>query len=509
MHLLRTIVLGFLLTLSIPALAEVKPARVFSDNMILQQEMPIRVWGWADKGEKVTVSFAGQSGTATAGDDGYWRVDLKPLKADGKTHMLKIMGNNTIELKNIKLGEVWLAAGQSNMNRETDIGGDFPDIRLFWVHGAVTPIERDLGENAMGWEPATLERIAAVTPIRKEKFHPNHKNGFAEVGWVVGKQVREAKNVPVGLIKSAFGGSQARAWTPIDNFTEKYTYGKAEEGGYIGHRPGLLYNTMLEGLGPLSIRGVVWYQGENNGRDWDYDKELSAMIKSWRELFEQPELPFYLAQIGQTTYASGMLRVWECQAKVAAEDPNVHLAMSVNLFDSLEKGKGDAVREHTGNERDPGTGWPIAGGSNPHPPNKHIVAGRIGNLVLVHTYGMKLDNEVHSPVYDSHTVQGDKLVIRFKHVGDGLKTDDGQSPNWFEVSDGTQADRKGPSFPLIYHQATAKIVGKDTVEVSAPGVTNPKHVRLAWHMLARQNLVNSEGLPAVNFRTDEQKTKNR
>jgi len=509
MHWLRGLLISLLLLSATPIKADVQPAKAFSDHMVLQQQMPIRVWGWADAGERVTVAFAGKTGSATAGDDGYWRVDLPAMDADGKTHTLKIAGHNTIELTNVVLGEVWIAAGQSNMNRETAIEKDHPDVRLFWIHGSATPIERDFGDNALGWTPATAERLAEVTPIRKEKFHPNHKDGFAEVGWVFGQRVREHTGVPVGLIKSAFGGSQARAWTPIDDFTDAYTYGEKEEGGYIGHRPGLLYNTMIRGLGPMSVRGVVWYQGENNGRDWDYDKELSAMIRAWRDLFEQPDMPFYLAQIAQTTYASGMLRVWECQAKVADEDANVYYGVSVNLYDALDKDHRYAPRQHEGSERDPGTGWPIAGGSNPHPPNKHIVANRLADLALVHTYDAKLDREVHAPRCVSHKTEGDKLIVKFEHVGDGLKTDDGRAPNWFEISDGSQAERKGDNFPLIYKQATAKIVSKDTIELTAPGVEKPTHVRLAWHALARHNLVNSAGLPAGNFRTDEQKTKSR
>ena len=488
------------------ARAEVTLAKVFTDDMVIQQEMPIRVWGWADKGEKVSVTFGGQTGTTAAGEDGAWRVDLPAMKADGKPHTLKVAGSNTIELKGIVLGEVWIAAGQSNMNREVQIKGDHPDMRLYWIHGSVTPTERGFGDNVLGWTPATQESIQAILPARKainERMGP----GTAEVGWVFGKRVNEAQNVPVGVIKSAFGGSMARAWTPIDNFTEKYTYGKKEEGGYIGHREGLLYNTMLQWLGPMSVRGVVWYQGENNGRDWKYDEELAAMIAAWRKQFEQPEMPFYLAQISQTSYASNMLRVWECQAKVSAEDPNVFLGMSVNLYDGVN-GKG-AGRIHEDTDREKGTGWPLAGSSNPHPPNKHIVANRLADLALVNTYGKNLGKEVHPPRYHSHTTEGNKLIVKFTNVGDGLKTDDGKAPDWFEISDGSQADRKGERFPLIYHQATAKIVGKDTVELTAPGVDAPKHVRMGWHTYARHNLTGSSGLPVVNFRTDTQLTKNR
>lgn len=486
--------------------AKVQLAKVFTDQMVIQQEMPIRVWGRADPGEGVAVSFAGQTGKARAGDDGTWRVDLPALKADGKTHTLKVVGSNTIEFNEVVLGEVWIAAGQSNMNREVAVEGDRPGIRLLWIEASVTPVEQGFGDNLVGWTPATKEKIDSVMPARKA-INQRASAGTAEVGWVFGQRVHEAKEVPVGIIKTAFGGSQALAWTPIDKFTEKYTYGKVEEGGYLGHRAGLLYNTMLQWLGPMSVRGVVWYQGENDGRNWGYDQDLSKMIAAWRDLFEQPELPFYLAQISQTSYASNMLRVWECQAKVSADDPHVYLGMSVNLYDAVD-GKG-APRLHEDTDREKGTGWPLAGSSNPHPPNKHIVANRLADLALVNTYGKDLDKEVHAPRYHSHTAEGNKLIVKFTNVGDGLKTDDGKAPDWFEISDGLQGERKGERFPLIYHQANAKIVGKDTIELTAEGVGQPIHVRLGWHTYARHNTVGSSGLPVVNFRTDTQQTKAR
>ena len=495
-----------LLSFSQLALADVKPAKVFSDHMVIQQQMPIRVWGWADKGEKVTVSFAGMSATKAANDQGFWRIEFPAAKADGEKHKLRIQGKNTIEFKDVVLGEVWIAAGQSNMNRETKIKEDHPDVRLFWVHGSVVPTERDFGDNALGWCVATQDSLKAFYPAR-QAIHRNYGMGTCEVGWVFGKRIQERVKVPVGIIKTAFGGSMARAWTPIENFTDKYSFGKKEEGGYVGHREGLLYNTMLQWLGPMSVRGVVWYQGENDGRTWDYDQDLKAMIQSWRELFEQPKLPFYLAQISQTGYASNMLRVWECQAKVSSEDPDVYLGMSVNLYDGV-KGKG-AVRVHEDTEREKGTGWILAGSSNPHPPNKHIVAERLADLALVNTYGLKRKQEVHAPRYHSHSVQGKKLLVKFVNVGYGLKTDNGKLPDWFELSDGSQGERKGEKQPLIYHPATARIVSKDTIELTSSGLNEPKHARLGWHAYARHNLTNSSGLPAVNFRTDKQLTKKR
>lgn len=488
------------------ASADVRLARIFTDHMVLQQKMPVRIWGWADVGESVTVAFNGKSADTKAGEDGTWRVELPAMNADSKPRTLTVQGKNTLELKDILLGEVWIAAGQSNMNREARITDDHPEVRLFWIHGSTVPREHDLGDNAIGWLAATKSNVEDIKEQR-QKFGRGHKDGFAEVGWVFGLRVQKKLGAPVGLIKSAYGGSQAKAWTPRDDIAEDFPYDKKVEGGYLGHRPGLLYQSMLHGMPPLSVRGVVWYQGENNGRDWDYDKELTAMIRSWRNVFQQPDMPFYMAQIAQTTYASGMVRVWECQAKVAKEVPNVYLGMSVNLYDGDGGGR-NAVRKDEGKPDKPGTGWPIVGGSNPHPPNKHIVANRLADIALVKTYGKDLGREVLAPRYASHRTEGNKLIITFDHIGEGLKTDDGNAPNWFEISDGTARDNRKTS-PLTYHKATAKITGNNTVELTSDKVTSPKHARLAWHVLARHNLTNSAGVPAINFRTDERPTKQR
>ncbi len=480
------------------ASAEVRLPRIFTDHMVLQQEMPVRVWGWADPREMVSVSFNGKVATTKAGADGTWRVELPAMKADGVARVLKVKGGNTVELKDVLLGEVWIAAGQSNMNREVEVKEADEQLRVFWIHASKTPKKDDLGDNAYGWEVAEPGRLRELQKFREQTFDRGWKQGFAEVGYVFGKRLREELGVPVGLIKSAYGGSIARTWTPRDDIAEEFPYG-TEVGN--ANADGVLYQSMMHGLPPLSVRGVVWYQGETDGRNWKYDEDLAAMIAGWRKRYESPELPFYMAQIAQTTYASGMERVWETQAAVAAAVPGVYLGASNDLWDG-----GGAGRDKL--KADGGTGWPIAGGGNPHPPNKHIVAGRLVDIALAETYGRKPEREVLAPTYKSHRVEGGKVLVTFEHVGEGLKSDDEGSLNWFELSDGSRQAEHDRA-PLVYHKAEAKIVGKATVEVSSAAVKSPKEVRLAWHPLARHNLYNSSGIPAINFRTDTQPTKAR
>ena len=494
------IVVSLCLLATTRAKAFVRLPKIFTSNMVLQQEMPIRVWGWAEPGEEVSVTLAGDKPAAVTADKlGHWSVELPPMKADGKTYKLVVKGKNRLELDGILIGEVWLCAGQSNMNRSTQVKENDPNIRLFWISGSNTPMKDDLGDKVLGWTPATATAVAALAEVGKKRLHARWRPGFTEVGYVFGRQIHKELKVPVGLIMCAYGGSQVQSWTPHEGVEKKYPFGVEAKEAWLAHRPGFLYRTMVHGMVPLSIRGVVWYQGENDGRagPYAYAKDMDKWIASWRKLWGREDMPFYFAQIAQTGYASGMLRVWESQAWVAENIPHTGLATSNDLQDkSLRTDEGNP------NAKPPilGTGFPLAGGSNPHPPNKHIVAKRLADMALAKTYG-KIDREVLPPIYDSLEVKGDRILVKFKNTGSGLKTDDGKPVNWFEISDGVKKG-EGRAAKPEYVPAEAKIVSKDTVELTSPKVKSPKLVRFAWHVYARHNLYNKEGLPAISFRTD-------
>lgn len=454
-------------------LADVRLAKIFTDNMVLQRELPIAVWGWAEAGEEVTVTLAGKSASAKAGEDGTWRVDLPAMKADGKAHTLRVTGRNAITLKNVVLGEVWLAGGQSNMTRGLRYVKarvvkeemDSRDLRLYLVNACMVPQKDDI-LGGKGWSPATHK--AMTTLFVHPRVGPYE---FSEVTYYFGKALHEKLKVPVGMICTAWGGTAAKEWTPASDPEKRFdfTSGKNQRG------PGSFYQSSLHGIPPLTIRGAIWYQGENDGRNRKYHEDLEALIGSWRAKWGRKDMHFYMAQIAQTTYAGGMLGVWEAQSWVMDNVPNTGLAPSNDLW-----GKGR-----------PGTGWPIAGGGNPHPPNKHVMAKRLADIALARAYGA-LNREVFGPMYGSHEITGAKVRVKFRHIGGGLTTDDGEAPNWFEVSDGSK-----------YVKAPAKIVATDTVEVWSPSVKKPKQVRFAWYALARHNLYNKEGLPAIAFRTDK------
>lgn len=471
-------------SVAVQAQAAIELPKIFTDNMVLQQNLPIAVWGRAAPGESVTVRLGSNSETTKADAGGKWRVALRPMKADGKTLTLTIRGSDTVTLKNVVLGEVWLCAGQSNMNRGVEVKDSHPGIRLFWIEGSTVPQKDDLSWTA-GWVESTPEAVATSAPIHSGRFKGKPRKTFTEVGYVFGRKIHEELKVPVGLIKAAFGGSNVGAWTPKPDIEKEHPFGQPVERSYVGHTPGLMYQAMIHGMVPLSIRGVLWYQGENDGRNRNYHHDMKTWIDSWRTLWHRPDMPFYFVQIAPTTYAGGKMQyLWESQVWVIENVPHTGLAVS-----------GDILPEKMV-KVDEKTGFPKAGGGNPHPPNKHIVGERLANIALVKTYG-RPERVIYGPMYDSHTGDGGKVLVKFKHVGSGLAARNAKPLNWFQVSDGTTQGRH-----LTYVNALAKIVGKNTIEVASPQVKQPKFVRFAWHCEARANLMNNEGLPAVSFRTD-------
>jgi sialate O-acetylesterase len=463
--------------------AEVNLPKVFTSHMVLQQSQPIVIWGTAKPGEKIAVTFNGETATAEADEHGKWRVRLGPMKADGKAHTLVVQGDNRITLNDVVLGEVWLASGQSNMNRPVsseDIKeANYPNIRLFTSNGTIP--RRNSLNDTVGWVACTPETIATCGDIVGTN---NRRRPFSEVAYHFGRKLHEQLNVPVGVIHTSMGGSTARDWTPNPKIAEQYPFDK--DHGDVRHKHGIVYQARLHAIIPFPIKGIVWYQGEDDGRNRNYAQDLEDLIGSWRERWNEPALPFYMVQIAQTTYAGGMLGVWEAQQDVMRRVPNTGLAVSNDIYDKTTNG-GFKTRV------DDKTGMPIAGGGNPHPTGRPLVARRLADIALTKTYGVGED-VVFGPMYKSHRVEGNKVFVKFQYSGSGLITTDQQSPNWFEISDG---DR--------YFKADATIIDKDNVVVTSQEVSRPVHVRLGWHTLARFNLINKEGLPAVPFRTQRPK----
>jgi len=493
----------------LPAQAEVKLPAIIGDNMVLQADVKAPIWGWAAPDEKVTVTLGDQKQTATADKDGKWTVKLEALKSGGPLEMA-VAGTNTITVKNILVGEVWVCGGQSNMAMSVKSSKDsdkeiaeakYPKIRLFKV------------QNAMADEPAKDAKGQWV------ECDPNTVGGFSAVGYFFGRDLHKVLNVPVGLIHSNWGGTCAEAWTSkptlegdaelkvaLDRQTQaverhatdkenweknkdkllarwKESADKAKaEGKPIPrapqppgdpktspNRPSCLYNGMIAPLIPFGIRGAIWYQGESNaGRAVEYRKLFPAMISDWRKNWGQGDFPFLFVQL-----ANFMAK--DAEPK---DDPWPWLREAQTMTLSVPK-TGMAVIIDIGE------------GNDIHPKNKQDVGLRLSRAAQKIAYGKDI---VHSgPVHEtgSMKIEGDKAVVKFKHLGGGLVAK-GDKLTGFAIAG---EDRK-------FVWADAKI-DAETVVVQSKDVPKPVAVRYAWANNPDCNLYNKEGLPACPFRTDD------
>lgn len=491
--------------------ADVKLPSLVGDNMVLQQQKPLKIWGTADPAEKVTVAFNGQTVEATADAQGAWLATLKPMTAGGPFDMT-ITGKNTINLKNILLGEVWVCSGQSNMQMtvqssarapEEIAAANYPQIRLFRVpNKTATEPQTDVVSQWQECSPATVP-------------------SFSAAGYFFGRDLHKALNVPVGLINSSWGGTAAEAWTTVPSLKADSEYqvmferwdkmiadypanmekwqaavekwkadveawnaacekAKAENqplparpvqprgpnGPDSPNRPGNLYNGMINPLINFAIRGAIWYQGESNaGRAYQYRKLMPLMISDWRAKwgydfpFYQVNLANYMARKDQPV-DSAWAELREAQTMTAALPNN-----------------GQAVIIDVGEEKDI------------HPKDKQTVGARLVMLALAKTYGK--GNEWSGPMYDKMAVENGKIRLTFTHA-DGMATKDGGPVKGFAIA--------GEDKKFVW--AEAKIDGKSII-VSSPEVAAPVAVRYAWADNPETNLYNAAGLPAVPFRTDD------
>jgi sialate O-acetylesterase len=446
-----------------------KLSALFGNNMVLQQQQTVPVWGWAKPGQSVTVKFGKQKKMATADQDGRWEVRLTPLKAGGPFNMT-ISAKKIIKLKNILVGEVWVCSGQSNMERSVKSSADankeiaaakYPRIRLFRIPR--TPEKKPQLDCKATWvecSPATV-------------------GSFSAIGYYFGRKLHKEVKVPVGLIQSAYGNTTAEAWTSRAGLKQepdlKYL---AKRFDYMApYKPQAelfklattLYNGMIAPLIPYGIRGVIWNQGSSNDyRAYQYRKLFQVLIKDWRNRWKQGDFPFLFLQLanygkvisqpGSSTWAE--LR--EAQT-MALGLPNTGMAVSIDIGDPQDI----------------------------HPTNKQDFGLRLALLALATTYGQK--KLIYSgPLYDSCVVKGNKIQLNFKHVGKGLEAKGGGLKQFSIAS----SDKK-------FVWADAHIKG-NTVLVSSPKVTKPVAVRYAWANNPEGcNLYNSAGLPASPFRTDD------
>jgi sialate O-acetylesterase len=444
------------------ALLAATPHGIFTDHMVLQRDMPIPVWGTGLPGEKITVKFAGHSAQTVVGEDGNWKVELAALPAGGP-HRMTIDGIYRVALRDLHVGEVWLASGQSNMQWPLKITDEpekaiaeskNPKLRLFTVP------RRSMDE------PQT--DVAG----RWEICGPESTPEFSAVAYYFGRALQQKLNVPVGMISTNVGGTPAEAWMCKEalaaNDVLKHYVERGRDPNNM-QRPYGLYNAMVHPLGPMNVRGAIWYQGESNaGAAYEYRTLFPAMIADWRRTFRQPEMPFLFVQLApfMDKVAEPRDSAWaelrDAQLLTAKNDP--HTAM--------------AVITDVGDEKDI------------HPKWKKPVGERLALAARAIAYGEQIP--FTGPLFASSTVDNGTIVLEFEKAGGALQAKDGPLTGFAIAGE----DGK-------FVNATAEIIADNKVRVQSSEVSAPKYVRYDWADFPVGNLWDSAGLPATPFRTDE------
>ncbi len=501
------------------ASAATAPAEIFGDSMVLQRDKPAPVWGWAVPGERVTVSFAGQSKSAVAGDDGKWMVVLDPLRLSAEPQTLTIAGKETVEIKEVLVGDVWICSGQSNMGRSVErslipegMKWEHPRIRYSGIGRATKyPVERYGHEEPRPW-----------TVCRDEES----TLGCVAVGFFFARRIQQDVDVPIGLLWEAFPGSVIREWMPrhawrlapelaetadkVDAWYPDTPHGrevwkrrsaeiekwmtKAEkalkDSTPFPHPQPLMpepkerdtcgfYNGKIHPLVPMAIRGVLWYQGESDMNNRLYDVQMKAMAQSWRDLFDVKgsgeDISFYWMQLQRSgDYCDEMIR--QKQFNCLRLIPNSGMAVLLDLD------------------------------VNVHPVNKGDSGIRLALWALSNDYGKK-DVVCSGPLYRDHKVDGSRVIVQFDYAEGGLRIgekellappklkDSGELDNWELLG----ADGKK------WYPAVAKLDG-ERVTVTSTEVPAPTEVRYCYTTIPNGPfLYNAAGLPAAMFTSKETK----
>jgi sialate O-acetylesterase len=536
--------LGFFAAASLAGRADVKMPAIFGDHMVLQQDGKIPVWGWADAGEKVKVSIGPDAVEATTGADGQWRVDLPALPTNPTGLTMTVTGKNTLTFQDVLVGDVWLASGQSNMELKMSqdeltqpaiATATNPQLRLFLVTRAPGIIPKSELQGA--WVVCSPATVA----------------DFSAVAYFFGQDLQESLKRPIGLIGSYWGGTFIQSWIGIESLRTlpetangaanvqqrvdafpkdtaaqkklmadyKVTLADWQTNVDTPYRAALtkwdqdtaaakaagqplppqpkesaphpnspdgepweytvLFNGMINPLIPYAIKGVLWYQGESNADGpEDYGHLLKLLITDWRSRWKQGDFPFLVVQL--PSYGprlpnllpdANWTRLREGQTRVSHELPNVGLAITLDLGDG-----------------------------NIHPPDKLDVGKRLAAVAKHVAYGQDL--VYTGPTYDSMTVEGNKIRVKYHNTGTGLAI--GTAP-WFTKEYPPPSTTELAGFTIAgadknWVRAKAVIDGNDVL-VSSDQVPSPVAVRYAWETNPETNLYNKEGFPAAPFRSDD------
>jgi sialate O-acetylesterase len=505
-----------------------KLAGIFTDQMVLQRDAVVPVWGWADPGENIVVEFGGKFKVATADTDGKWSVKLDPLPASIVPEVLTVRGNTSVSRRGVLVGDVWLCTGQGNMGISMKMPPN--DLLQKRIASAAAPLLR-LYQTAHQFSAQPAEDTSG----QWQEASPETVRNFSAIGYLFGEKIQTELGVPIGMIESAMGGTRIENWLPesvlaaspanavflknhaqalaeLPNVQANYERelnqwksrfpnpaalaaenlarkkrGESElrpprkPAGLPGQPegPSACFNGKIAPLVPFALRGILWYQGEGNLEGFaSYGSQLSDLLLSWRALWKLPDLPFLIADLApygtpsEIPQDSARARFGEIVGKVAKSDGKTWMITQVDAGDSEQI----------------------------HPSRKEIPAERFAAMALAKVYGRT--DQAHGPQMASWKVDSGKVVVHWGAAGRGLVVKaqrlGGQnlSPEVLRGFEVAGADRR-------FYPAQAVLGGKDTVVVSAAEVPQPVAVRYGWAAFPLANLFNEEGFPAYPFRTDD------
>ncbi|MFM9988498.1 sialate O-acetylesterase [Flavobacterium sp.] len=445
-----------LIIVSNSIMANITLPNVFSDNMVLQRNSEIQIWGWANPKEevKITTSWNHQEYKIIADNNANWRIII-PTPKEGGPYSIIFKGYNEINLKNILIGEVWLCSGQSNMEMNANWGiqngeeeakkATNANIRFFSVEKSSSSHPQN---NVSGkWSVCSPETM---------------KNNSAVAYFFANRITEDLKNVPIGMIISAWGATSAEVWIPEDiiqnNLELLEASKKINPNEYCPVGPGLTFNTMIHPLIGYKIAGTLWYQGESNVGSPIYDKTFTALINSWRALWKE-DFPFYFVQIapyqnGEDHYSNVKIR--DLQRRVL-QLPNTEMVVTSDISPT----------------------------DNIHPKDKKSVGLRLANLALVNIYKTN-SNLANGPFFKNLKIEKNKILVYF-YYAEGLYFKD-KKVNQFEIAGSDN----------VFYQAKAEIKN-NVVILNSDKVKNPIKVRFAWANTTQSQLFNKVNLPASSF----------
>jgi sialate O-acetylesterase len=448
--------------------AEVKLPAIFSDNMVLQQQTDVAVWGKATANSNVTVktSWNGKSWSVRADKDGNFKVKVSTPAAGGP-YTLTVSDGKAITLKNVMIGEVWVCSGQSNM--EMPMKG----FRNQPITGSNEHIATSTNQNI---RMIKVPKKASLEP--QENFEgewktciPENVVDYSATAYFFGKMLNKVLNVPIGLICTAWGGTRIEPWineAGIKNFDWVKLPDKANppQGTLSQQTPTVLYNGMINPIVGYGIRGAIWYQGESNRNEpAQYRKLMTGLAENWRSVWKIGDFPLYFVQIapfdyGSTGLNSAFLR--EAQYLAAKEGRNMGMACI------METGEKDNI----------------------HPANKKAAGDRLAYQSLVKTYGIK-GISCDGPVLKDMKIEGSLVKLTFDNAPNGIMSL-GRELNCFELAGANKR----------FYPAKA-LVTNEGVTLVSQFVADPVAVRYAFRDFIVGDLFNIEGIPASSFRTDE------